>query len=131
MPALTWTTITEPLPDGTYVGFATKLPLTAHRFVPGFLYDTMRIRRQLRDLPGLVGYSMLAELGPRTFWTVSVWEDEAALHRFPGAEPHRSITRRAPKRMGRSMFEQFDVVGRELPLTWPASKDRFPSSGEG
>ena len=100
MPALPWTSIAEPDPDRTYVGFATKLPLTAHRHVPGFLRDTMRIRRQLAASPGLVGYSLLAELGAKTFWTASIWEDEASLRSFAAAEPHRSVMRRVPARMG-------------------------------
>ena len=125
MPALPWTSIAEPEPDHTYVGLATKLPLTAHRHVPGFLRDTLRIRRQLAVSPGLVGYSLLAELGAKTFWTVSVWEDEAALRSFAAAEPHRSVMRRVPARMGDSAFRTFAVSGRELPLTWPTSKDRL------
>ncbi len=128
MPALPWTS-TRPADtievERTYVGFVTKLPLTAHRHVPGFLRDTLRIRRQLAAAPGLVGYSLLAELVAKTFWTVSVWEDEAALRAFAAADPHRSVTRRAPARMGASAFRTFDVAGAELPLRWPASKDRL------
>ena len=96
MPALPWTTIRTPDPARTYLAYATKLPLTKHRYVPGFLRDTLRIRRQLRSAPGLVGYALLADLRHATFWTVSVWEDEASLRAFAGAEPHRSITRRLP-----------------------------------
>ena len=64
-------------------------------------------------------------LGAKTFWTVSVWEDEAALRSFAAGEPHRSVMRRVPARMDRSVFRTFSVNGRELPLTWPASKDRL------
>ncbi len=124
MPALPWTSITEPDLDRTYVGFVTKLPLTAHRHVPGFLRDTMGIRRQLAAAPGLVGYSLLAELGAKTFWTASIWEDEPSLRSFAASEPHRSVMRRVPARMGESAFRTFTISGRELPLTWPASKDR-------
>jgi heme-degrading monooxygenase HmoA len=122
---LPWTSIADPEPGRTYVGFATKLPLTAHRHVPGFLRDARRVRRQLAASPGLVGYALLAELGAKTFWTVSVWEDETALRTFAASEPHRSVMRRVPARMGQSVFRTFAVSGRELPLTWPASKDRL------
>ncbi len=125
MPALPWTTIRTPDPDRTYAAFATKLPLTAHRHVPGFLRDTLRIRAQLKSAPGLVGYGLLAELGRRTFWTVSVWEDEASLRTFAAAEPHRSITRRVPGRMGQSVFHAFEVRGAELPLRWPDVQARL------
>jgi heme-degrading monooxygenase HmoA len=125
MPALPWTTIRTPDADRTYVGFATKLPLTTHRYVPGFLRDTMKIRRQLATTPGLIGYSLLAEIRAKSFWTVSVWEDEPAIKAFSSADPHQSIMRRLPARMGESAFRTFEVTGRELPLTWPASKVRF------
>jgi heme-degrading monooxygenase HmoA len=125
MPALPWTTISTPDPSRTYTAFATKLPLTAHRHVPGFLGDTLRIRRQLRQTPGLVGYSLLAEIRRKTFWTVSVWDDEASLRAFAGADPHRSIMRRAPARMGESAFRPFEVVGADVPMPWQDVKTRL------
>ena len=85
----------------------------------------MRIRRQLAASPGLVGYSLLAELGAKTFWTVSIWEDEAALRAFAAAEPHRSVMRRVAGADGRERVPDVHVTGREFPLTWPASKDRL------
>ena len=125
MPALPWTSITEPDPDHKYVGFATRLPLTAHRYVPGFLRDTMRIRRQLAASPGLVGYALLAELRAKTFWTVSVWEDEPSLRAFAAAEPHREVTRRVPARMGQSVFRTFAVKGADVPLAWDDVRRRL------
>jgi len=123
--ALPWTTVSTPDPSRTYVGFATRLPLTGHRHTPGFLVDTRRVRRQLAGAPGLVGYSLLAQLGKKTFWTVSVWEDEAALRAFAAAEPHRDVTRRSPGRMGASRFETFTVAGTDVPLPWAAVRQRF------
>jgi len=128
MPPLPWTTISTPDPLRTYVGFATELPLTRHRHIPGFLRDTLRVRRQLADAPGLVGYSLLARLGAKTFCTVSVWEDESALRAFAAAEPHRSITRRSPGRMGASRFETFAVAGTDVPLRWEDVRRRLASS---
>ena len=61
----------------------------------------------------------------KTFWTVSVWEDEASLRTFAAAEPHRSVMRRVPARMG---DERVPDVRRHRAAscrsTWPASKDR-------
>lgn len=125
MPALPWTTIRPPDPDRTYTAFATRLPLTAHRYVPGFLRDTMRIRRQLATSPGLVGYGLLAELRAKTFWTVSVWEDDASLRAFAAGEPHRAIMRRVPRRMGASAFHPFEITAADLPLGWADVKERL------
>ena len=118
MPALPWTMVRPPDPARTYPAFATRLPLTAHRYVPGFLRDTLRIRRQLRDAPGLVGYALRADLLAKTFWTLSVWEDEAALLAFAAAEPHRTVMQRVPARMGDSTLRAFEVSGADVPLAW-------------
>ena len=126
MPALPWTTIRPPDPDRTYAAFVTKLPLTGHRCIPGFLRDTLRRRGQLRDASGFVGDALLAELVAPTFWTVSVWEDDDALRAFAGSEPHRTIMRRAPARMGASAFRPFAVGGADLPLRWPDVQARVP-----
>jgi hypothetical protein len=125
MPALPWTTIRTPDPERIYQAFGTKLPLTSARHIPGFLRDTRRIRQQLGQAHGIVGYGLLAELWAKTFWTVSVWDDEASLRTFAAAEPHRSIMRRVPGRMGASAFRPFDVAGRDLPIAWAAVKDRM------
>ena len=125
MPALPWTTLRPPDPDRTYVAFATKLPLTAHRYVPGFLRDTLRIRRQLRGAPGLVGYALRADLVAKTFWTVSVWEDEDFLRTFAASEPHRTVMRRVPARMATSALRPFDVAGADVPLRWPDVQARL------
>ena len=125
MPALPWTTISTPDPGPHLRRVRHELPLTRHRHIPGFLRDTRRVRRQLADAPGLVGYSLLAGLRAKTFWTVSVWEDEAALRAFAAAEPHRDITRRMPGRMGASGFETFTVAGADVPLRWADVRRRF------
>lgn len=118
MPALPWSQ-RQPLdPSATYVAMASRLPLRRHRAVPGFLRDTLRIRRQLAEAPGLVGYGLKADLVRKTFWTFSVWEDQAALHAFARTDPHRQIVRRLAARMGKSGFATFTVAGDAVPTTW-------------
>lgn len=118
MPALPWTE-RQPLdPSGEYVAMASRLPLRRYRAVPGFLRDTLRIRRQLAESPGLVGYSLKADLLHKTFWTFSVWEDQASLHAFARADPHRQIVRRLAAHMGQTGFATFTVAGDAVPTTW-------------
>jgi hypothetical protein len=62
MPALPWVKRQPIVPDREYVVMASRLPLKAYRYVPGFLRDTMRIRRQIATTDGLVGYALNAEL---------------------------------------------------------------------
>jgi heme-degrading monooxygenase HmoA len=118
MPALPWLERQPIDPQREYVAMASRLPLKSYGSVPGFLRDTMQIRRQLAQTPGLVGYTLNAGLARKTFLTFSVWEDQASLDRFAASDPHRSIIARLRPRMNTTKFEFFPVSGTDLPLTW-------------
>jgi heme-degrading monooxygenase HmoA len=122
MPALPWTQQQAVDPGRAYVAMASRLPLRRRRSIPGFLRDTLTIRRQLARAPGMVGYALDAELGRKTFWTFSVWEDQASLDAFASSDPHRAIIRRLRPLMGPTRFEFFQVPGSDLPLTWDQMK---------
>src|SRR5262249_55854926 len=111
MPALPWTQRQEVDPTREYVAMARRLPLKRRRSIPGFLRDALAIRRQLARADGLVGYALDAELAHKTFWTFSVWEDQASLDAFASSEPHRAITRRLRPLMGQTRFELLPVPG--------------------
>jgi heme-degrading monooxygenase HmoA len=118
MPALPWLERQPIDPQREYVAMASRLPLKSYGSVPGFLRDTMQIRRQLAQTPGLVGYTLNAGLARKTFLTFSVWEDQASLDRFAASDPHRNIIARLRPRMLATKFEFFPLSGSDLPLTW-------------
>jgi hypothetical protein len=65
----------------------TRLRIRKLRFLPGFLFHTLRCQRQLRRSPGFLGG--YTATGPRrTFWTVTLWRDEAAMHAFRRTGAH-------------------------------------------
>ena len=47
--------------------------------MPWLMLQSIGIQRQLRASRGLIGYSLRARLAVKRFWTLSAWEDEAAL----------------------------------------------------
>src|SRR5579875_944437 len=106
MPALPWTQRRAVDPGRPYLAMASRLPL----------------RRQLARAHGMVGYALDAELARKTFWTFSVWEDQASLDAFAASDPHRAITRRLQPLMGRTRFEFFPIPGSDLPMTWDQMK---------
>jgi heme-degrading monooxygenase HmoA len=108
---------------------ASRLPLRRRRSIPGFLRDTLAIRRQLARAHGMVGYALDAELARKTFWTFSVWEDQASLDAFAASGPHRAITRRLRPLMGQTRFESFQIPGSDLPMTWDQMKAPVRSQG--
>src|SRR5215469_14885547 len=122
MPALPWLERQPIDPQRQYVAMASQLPLKSYRFIPGFMRDTVRIRRQLGEATGLVGYTLNAGLARKTFWTFSVWEDQASLDKFAASDPHRDIIRRLQPLMGQTRFEFFQLPGSDLPLTWDQMK---------
>jgi hypothetical protein len=81
------------------------------------LYST-RVRRQLSTSPGLIGYSLRAQIVAKRFWTLSVWEDAAALQAFVSGPPHVAIMKALAPYMGVTRFVRWNVKGSELPLTW-------------
>jgi hypothetical protein len=67
MPALPWVQRETFDPKTTYVATASYLPLKRRRSIPGFLLDTLAIRRQLARAEGLVGYALDAEVAKGMF----------------------------------------------------------------
>ena len=122
MPALPWVKGHPIDADGDYVAMASYLPLKSYRSIPGFLRDVLRIRRQLAHTPGLVGYALNAQLARKTFWTFSVWDDQASIDTFAATDPHQRITRALQPRMGTTKFEFFPIAGSALPMTWKQMK---------
>jgi len=127
MPALPWTAHATPDPDATYVVMGTYLPLRGYRFIPRFLADTMKVRRQLAGADGLVGYALDAHLLRKEFFTVSVWESREAVERFARAEPHTAVARTTPKRMGHSVFRTWTASGRDVPVAWDVARIHLAS----
>jgi hypothetical protein len=115
MPALPWKEFQAVDPARRYAAMASRLPLRAHRSVPGFLLDAMRIR----------GYALDAQPARKTFWTFSVWEDEQSLSRFAATDPHRLLTKGLQPQMGPSQFEFFPISGGEVPLDWDEVRRRL------
>jgi hypothetical protein len=124
MPALPWVQRQAIDDEASYVAMASRFPLRAHRFIPGFLRDTLRIRRQLATAAGLVGYTLNAQLARKTFWTFSVWNDRRSLDAFAGSEPHREMIQRLRSRMDHSRFEFFTLTGAEIPSDWEQMMER-------
>jgi quinol monooxygenase YgiN len=122
MPALPWTQRQPVDPGRTYLAMASRLPLRHRRTIPGFLRDAMAIRRQLARADGMIGYALDAELARRTFWTFSVWDDQASLDAFAASDPHQAITRRLRPLMAQTRFEFFQIPGSDLPMTWDQMK---------
>lgn len=128
MPALPWKQFIEPEPESTYTVMCSRLPLKRHRSIPGFLRDTIAIRRQLAKTPGLVGYALDAKVLAKTFWTLSAWTGNDDLSVFNLADPHHTITGRLRPQMDQAEFVFFTALGSELPPDWSDARRRLQQS---
>jgi Domain of unknown function (DUF3291) len=121
-----WKALTASTDDAReYLALLSFLPLKRYRAIPRFLKYTSQIESQLSEARGLVGYSLQAQLLSRRFWTLSVWEDEAALTEFVYRLPHSEVMKSLAPDMARTKFAQWPVRGSALPPDWKESKRRM------
>ncbi|MEV0197185.1 DUF3291 domain-containing protein [Nonomuraea sp. NPDC050691] len=124
MPTVPWTRVGVPAHPETLI-MASRLEVRSLRQVPGFLVASLRLLRQARQAPGALGVSLKAELLKRTFWTVSAWNDKAAVYAYSAAEPHKSTMRRQRAVMKESTFVFWTLPADQLPVAWDQVRERI------
>jgi hypothetical protein len=107
-----------------YIALLSYLPLKSYRAIPRFIQFSMQIQKQLRETPGVIGYSLRARLLSRNFWTLSVWENQKALMDFVARIPHGEAMKAMIPQMGPSKFIQWKVKASALPLRWEEAIQR-------
>jgi hypothetical protein len=128
VPAIPWKSFGRAEPDRQYLVLLSFLPLRHSWRVPWFLLHTVRIMNQLKGSTGLAGYSLFARPLAKSFWTLSVWEDESALSRFVRALPHAQTMNVMAAHMGKTNFIRWTVKGSEIPPGWDDALRRWAGS---
>ena len=129
VPGKPWRSFATPEPGRTYVALATELHLTRWRRLPAFARHTLGSVRQLASSPGAMGYSLRAAPHRRRFWTVTVWEDEAAMRRYVREQPHRAAMRWLQASDGGTFRStQWDVDGAAVPPSWEVAGSQLAAS---
>lgn len=129
MPTLPWSTGVHKPAEGEQLHVLTSvLPLNRYSDVPRFLSWTLKIRKQLSDAPGCVGYALDAKLLSKTFWTLSAWSDKDAMEAFVRSGSHAEMLADMAGRVGSPSFVD-STAGREnIPLSWPEARARINES---
>ena len=118
-PPLPWKSFGEPQPEREYLALLTFLPLRRLSKLPRFFAYIRKIRYQLDAGPdGLIGYSLLAKPLRSNYWTLSVWDDVAALGRFIQEAPHRDAMRELPQVMTGFRTTRWTLPGSAVPPVW-------------
>ncbi|HET9547854.1 MAG TPA: hypothetical protein VFP09_09560 [Desertimonas sp.] len=127
MPALPWKRLESVDAATELTVMASRLPLRSHLHLPGFLTATLRIRRQLAEAPGVVGYALDAKLWAKTFWTVSAWRSREHLEAFAATDPHRGDVDGIRPHMNPTTFVFWTAPASDLPITWAEVRRRIES----
>ena len=137
MATLPWTT-TDTEADGDAVVLGSRLELRSLRHVPGFLGAAMKLRKQVRAMPGALGVSLIAQPAHKTFWTLSAWVDQPSLDAFVATPAHVAVMQRYHERMNGSAFTTWTVKTGDLPeprssakQLWSEAKQRLAASTTG
>ena len=110
MKPLPWRSLSPERPGERYVYVATFFHLRSVRTTWRFLRTASRVQKHLESGPrGLLGFSIQAKPLRRRYWTLSAWEDPAAVTRFVGADPHRSAMGSLARKM--RAFDSVQWVG--------------------
>jgi hypothetical protein len=116
MATLPWTTTavaSDPGADAVVLG--SRLELRSLRDVPAFMGAALKLRKQVREMPGTLGVSLIAQPSRKTFWTLSAWIDQPSLDAFVGMPAHVAVMRRFHDRLEDSAFTTWKMSTTELP----------------
>jgi len=122
---LPWKSFAALRDDKEYVALLSFLPLKRYRTIPRFVRLTLETQKQLSKAKGLIGYSLLAELLSKRFWTLSVWEDQQSLMDFVREIPHSEIMQALAPHMDKTQFAQWKVSASDIPLKWSDARKRM------
>jgi quinol monooxygenase YgiN len=131
-PPLPWKALAEPQDEREYLVVLTFLPMRRLSKLPSFLAAVRKVQHQLDARPGgLIGYSLLAKPLRSDYWTLSAWEDAAALGRFIQESPHREVMEELPKVLSGFRVTRWKSLGSELPPAWgdALARGEAPSAG--
>jgi quinol monooxygenase YgiN len=118
-----WKQFRTPQPDRSYVVQGTHFVLDGMSSVARFLHLSRRVQRQLANTPGLIGYALYAEPLGKAYWTVSAWDDRAAVETFIATPPHADVMQTLPGAMRATAG--WTAEGADLPPSWPSVLGRL------
>ena len=95
--------------------------------MPGFVWFTWRSVRQARRTAGNLGVAVRKAEG-LAFWTVTVWQDEAAMRAFRDAQPHRDAMPRLLEWCDEASVAHWNQETPAVP-DWTTAEERLADSG--
>jgi hypothetical protein len=97
----------------------TRLQLRSLRFFPAFAWLTRSTNRQVRGSAGFI-HGQFANEWPYAFWTMTVWQNLAAMHGFRDADPHRTAMKKLLHWCDEASFVHWDSEEGAVPTVTDA-----------
>ena len=105
----------------------TRLRVRAWRYMPQFLFQSLRAARQAALTPGNLAASVLRD-ADRAFWTRTLWRDQAAMRSFMQSGVHRHVMARLPEWCDEAALVHW-VQDENEPPSWPEAHRRLQREG--
>jgi hypothetical protein len=105
----------------------TRLRVRSFRFMPGFVFYTLRSARQAKRATGNLGLGLLRD-AKNTFWTRTAWRDEAAMRAFMTAMPHLRAMAKLVNWCDEASVVHWVQEGADLP-DWHEAHGRMVAEG--
>jgi hypothetical protein len=109
------------------VASVTRLRVRSAFLLPIFLWKTFRAQRQVVRASGFVGGRLLVDV-KRTYWTMTVWENEKAMKAFRGSGAHAAVMPKLVDWCDEAAYTHWDAFNEAVP-EWPEAYDRLVKQG--
>ena len=106
----------------------TRLRLRSVWFLPGFMLGNERSVKELIKTPGFIAGKELVDK-KLTFWTITVWEADAAMKVFRNAKAHQAAMRKLPLWCNEASFAHWLDESNDVP-DWNTAYSRMIATGK-
>jgi hypothetical protein len=106
----------------------TRLRVRSLRYLLPFLWRTFKVARQAQHSSHFLGGRILHE-AKNAFWTVTAWEDEAAMRGFRQKGAHGLVMPKLLEWCDEAAYVHWSQDGPELP-DWPVAHRRLAQEGK-
>ncbi len=105
----------------------TQLHLQSWRYLPAFFQYALPSRQQAIAAPGNL-FTTTRQQGLLTFWTITIWESEAAMRQYMVSGAHRAAMPKLVQWCDRASTLHWHQEGAELP-DWNTIQARMMAEG--
>jgi hypothetical protein len=106
----------------------TRLRVRSFFYLPQFLWDTFRSVRQVERSNGFLGGRLLVN-AKYVFWTMTAWQDEAAMHAYRTRGAHRQAMPKLLNWCDEAAIVHWTQESSEIPL-WPEAHQHMLEKGK-